>query len=261
MEKYNNEELIKKEIMDQSRHLFIYGYPTEQRTIFLKSLEKEYPIKIDETSPMGIYLEDYGLPAVKVTNKELGQGRLDIISDSYLSLSLISKILKNIVLQDKDKSEEKLRELLDFINRCCKQKKIKDANNIKELITLFEESKRLYKDFYLKHATEGSVEKLFDDIPIPFIDGVMTSETIKESIGNKSYFGLIIDHNKKISPSSQRAINNLISGRINSDISIKLATSPNDWETYVTQNNQYIEYVHDYSYVELDDSYKKTNRR
>ena len=261
MEEYKNEQLKKEEIMDQDRHLFIYGYPTEQRTIFLKSLEKEYPIKMDEESPMGIYLEDYGLPAIDITNKELGHGRLDIISDTYLSLSIISKILKNIVLQDNNHSEERLRELLRFINKCCKAKNVKEADSLKELIYLLEESKRLYKEFCISHAKEGSVEKVFDDIPIPFIDGVEMSEKIKRSIGNKSYFGLIIDHNKKISPSSQRAINSLIGGRINSDISVKLATSPSDWETYITQNNQLIEYVHDYSYVELDDSFKNGNRR
>ena len=29
MEKYNNEEYLKKQIMEQSRHLFIYGYNNE----------------------------------------------------------------------------------------------------------------------------------------------------------------------------------------------------------------------------------------
>jgi len=260
MNKYKNEDFLKGQIMDQNRHLFIYGYPTEQRTIFLKSLEKEYPIKADDVSPMGIYLEDYGIPKIEITNKELTPGRLDIITDEYLSLSIISKILKQMILQDNINVEERLRDLLRLINKYNKLNKYPNANNIRELINLLEESKRMYLSFLKTHAEEGSIENIFDNIPIPFLEATSTVEKIKKSIDNNSYVGLIINHNKSIISSSERAINNLIGGRINSDISVKLASDPNDWETYLTQNNQFIQAIHDYSYVELDDSYKKWRR-
>ena len=40
---YSNEEYLKKEIMNQSRHLFIFGYNNQARSNFLQSLENDYP--------------------------------------------------------------------------------------------------------------------------------------------------------------------------------------------------------------------------
>ena len=72
-----------------------------------------------------------------------------------------------------------------------------------------------------------------------------------------SYFGIIIDKKGPLATTSVQAINTLIGGRINDDISVKVAISQDDWETYITNNGQFIEAVHDYGTVELDDSYKK----
>ena len=60
-----------------------------------------------------------------------------------------------------------------------------------------------------------------------------------------------------ISTLSVQAINNFIGARINGDISIKVAIEPDDWETYCGTNGQYIEAIHDYGTIDLDDSYTK----
>ena len=37
---------------------------------------------------------------------------------------------------------------------------------------------------------------------------------------------------------------------------MKVATAPEDWETYIDTRDQLVEDVHDYSTIEVDDSYK-----
>ena len=50
-----------------------------------------------------------------------------------------------------------------------------------------------------------------------------------------------------------KSINNLIASRINKDISVKLATGNKTWRTYMADNNEHIDSVHDYDIIYLDD--------
>ena len=88
-------ERFKETIMGESRHHFVYGYDTTKRKEFCESLEKSYPIVMDSDKPMGIYLEEYGLP-----NIEYDKGLVDMyetwsISREYLWFSIIYRILSN----------------------------------------------------------------------------------------------------------------------------------------------------------------------
>ena len=42
---------------------------------------------------------------------------------------------------------------------------------------------------------------------------------------------------------------------------MKIATEPDDWETYRDVNGQFIEAVHDYGTIELDNSLEDNMRR
>ena len=77
----------------------------------------------------------------------------------------------------------------------------------------------------------------------------------------QSYFGIIFDKKCDMSISSIQAINNLIGARINSDISIKVATEPDGWKTYCDVNGKYIENIHDYGIIQLDNSYTSYTKK
>ena len=46
----------------------------------------------------------------------------------------------------------------------------------------------------------------------------------------------------------------MVGKRINADISMKVACQPGEWETYYDLSGQFVQCVHDYGVVELDDS-------
>jgi len=89
-----NEEYLKKEIMEQSRHQFIYGYYNEKRKLFFQQLENEYPIKFDCNSPMCIYLNEFGLPKISIDDCDLNNNKIDILSRQYLSFVIAHAILQ-----------------------------------------------------------------------------------------------------------------------------------------------------------------------
>ena len=54
---------------------------------------------------------------------------------------------------------------------------------------------------------------------------------------------------------------NLMSSRINGDISVKVVTEPDAWATFITSNGVFVEYMHDYGIIELDNSYKNDMKK
>ena len=64
MEKYKNVEYLKERIMGQSRHLFIYGFSSDDRSKFLQNLEENYPFTDDLSSPIALYFNSLGLPQI-----------------------------------------------------------------------------------------------------------------------------------------------------------------------------------------------------
>lgn len=100
-----------------------------------------------------------------------------------------------------------------------------------------------------------------DQIPIPFLQLDLFIAQFKRALNNNSYFGIIIDKQQDIAVSSTKAINFLIGGRINKDISMKIAIQPDNWDTYLDPNGQLIEAIHDYGTVELDDSNREYTKK
>ena len=46
-------KIMEEQIMSHKFHEFLYGYNTEERTNFLKKIEKHYPITYGEDVPYG----------------------------------------------------------------------------------------------------------------------------------------------------------------------------------------------------------------
>lgn len=260
MEKYKNEEYLKERIMGQSRHLFIYGYNNQERSKFLKNLENDYPFTAELSEPIALYFDSFGLPKIDNELKNKDIYILHTISREYLSFSIASKILEKTIEFNKNNLNDKLSCLINLINRN-KNKNRDEIVFAADLLKEFKISRNFYYESYINY-TNGLIESIpIEDIAIPFLDLNTFVNRYKRCLDMQSYFGLIFDKKHQLSMLSVQAINNFIGARINSDISIKVATEPDDWETYHDANGQYIELIHDYGIVELDNSYKAYTKK
>ena len=259
MEKYKNENYLKKTIMEQSRHMFIYGYNTDYRSNFLQSLEGEYPIIADSNKPVALYFDSLGIPKKDVSLKEKDLYLKNRICEEYLSFSLATKILEK-TLEKTTVLDSKLSRLLHLMNRL-QNKSCEEIKTIEYLLKEIKTSRDFYYEYYFKYIS-GEVERIpIDKISIPFLEIDMFVSNFKTGINLDSYIGIIFDKKIPQEISWVKAINNLISRRINKDISIKVALEPDSWEIYTSTNGQLIEATHDYGTIELDDSLKDNIKR
>ena len=259
MEKYNNENYLKKTIMEQSRHMFIYGYNTDYRSNFLQSLEGEYPIIADSNKPLALYFDSLGIPETDVSIKEKDLYLKNRICEEYLSFSLAAKILEK-TLEKTTVLDSKLSRLLYLMNRM-QNKSCEEIKTIEDLLKEIKTSRDFYYEYYFKYIS-GEVKSIpIDKISIPFMEIDMFVSNFKNGMNLDSYIGIIFDKKIPQEISWVKAINNLISRRINKDISIKVALEPDAWETYTSTNGQLIEATHDYGTIELDDSLKDNIKR
>lgn len=248
---------LQNTIMGQNRHQFIWGYDGFLRRQFLKDMVNSYPINIDGSKPIGIYLDCVGLPKVK-NHSELDKMVLLMMSREYCYFSIVSCIINETLRQlDKKDIAKRAKELLDMFNRFYLGNSEAKVNNLQELRQLVEDTKNVYYSEYNKYVRSGILNDFVNDMPLVFIDLNNFVEYYKKMINNNSFIGIVVDHQTPIIIKSQQAINQLIGLRINKNISMKVACKPNGWETFVALNGTYIESIHDYGTVEFDNSYKE----
>lgn len=151
--------------------------------------------------------------------------------------------------------DDRLSRILYLINRT-KNNSHAAIKTVEDLLKEIKTSRDFYYENYINYV-KGRVERIpIDEISIPFIQLDMFVSNYKTGMNIDSYLGIIFDKKSKQATSSTQAINGLIGGRINKDISVKAAIEPDAWETYRDANGQLIEAIHDYGTVELDDSLK-----
>lgn len=251
------DEYTKKMIMGQSRHLFIYGQDGKERDDFLRSLEGMYPVKVDEKSPMAIYMQDYSLPILpkdKVSGND--SIMLSSLAKDHLDFAIAENILRRI---NDDVSPEilnaRIRVFLDDVNRILLNRRHAKIESLDELLSVAKEGKRFYERYYLSilnGVEKPDVEEL--KICIMRLDFLIIK--LRRILKNDSYFGIIIDHQGAFPIEMTSAVNSIVYRRCNADISMKVATSPGCWETYRTSEGEFVQETHDYGTVELDDSLK-----
>ncbi len=255
-------EHLKQEIMGQSRHQFIYGFNSEERTKFLKSLEEAYPITINKNSPMAIYLDSFGFPKDFLVSKNLSLTMIDILSKDYLISNIIYNILaKAQKLYSPELLNARFANLIKQINEYIKNPQISNIENYSELLKRLKENKEIYYTSYINYTTKNMQPNLFNNIPFPYLSIEYMIKEIKKALNIDSYFVLLIDQKEDIIKSSTRAINSLINARINDLLSLKVATEPDKWLTYLDQNDNLIQSIHDYGTIEFDDSFSKYIRQ
>lgn len=112
MEKYTNEEYLERTIMNQSRHLFIYGWNSDHRSDFLKRFEEDYPVSTDSNRPVALYFDSLGIPKQDISLSGKDPYLLNASCREYLSFTVAAKILERSMEYDKDFAEEKLSKLV-----------------------------------------------------------------------------------------------------------------------------------------------------
>lgn len=255
MEIYENKEWLKQEIMEQGRHLFIYGYKNEQRSEFLKSLERDYPVIADSDKPAALYFDSLGIPKMDINLEGKDTLLINASSREYLSFAVAAKILERSMDFDKTVLDRRLSRLISLINSG-KNMDYAEIQTVEDLLKEIKTSRDFYYESYINYVKGLIASISIDDVAIPFLELDMFVRLYKEAMNMKSYFGIIFDKQTPLMPSSTQAINNLIGSRINGDISVKVAIEPDDWETYRDSNGQFVEATHDYGTVELDNSFK-----
>lgn len=255
-------EYTRRRVMEEERHQFIYGYNTEERHRFLKGLESAYPILTDSTEPAAIYMKDFSLPLSKPTNKTINSENSRLIASKFLDFSISENIIRRILEQEKlNTSMSKINDLLERINRLYGNRKHQQSRSLEELKSILAESRKMYSNYYAEYLQGNQSYLDTDSLTIPFINAIDVAAKTKQTLSIDSYYGLIFEQDERMPLVSYQAINGFVTRRCNGDLSIKVATTPDAWQTFYDLNGTLAEKIHDYGTVELDDCVKQYTKK
>jgi len=243
-----DKEYLKKEIVGQNRHQFIYGYNDENRKCLIKELEIEYPIVKEKTSQIAINPKNIFLPNIEP--EALDEYKLNMIATEYLRFNIALELLLRTQSQFSDIN---MLNLTTYFGE--------NITKIEELIKHFKESIDFYKFYYEEYLKKEDIKINIDEILISFLDIETFIRKYKKDINNQSYISILVDNVCDSSIYSTRAVNDLIGSRINKNISMKIFTEPDKWNSYIGTNKETIDSVHDYEILCMDDSYKEYTRK
>lgn len=252
-------KIMEEQIMSHKFHEFLYGYNTEERTNFLRAMEEHYPITYEKNAPMAIYLEPYGISVCERDKELLDREKslmLGITSREYLknliAYNIISHIENNSIVMGQIENE-----MLDFLNsyQFDRKEKVSSVQNyLKELREILSICQENYSSILLN----GTAHPQMYDFPSDFFNIEQFGKAIKKILNNNGQFNIIVDHHKQITLKSANAIMSIVNSRCAGTICMKVATDLENWPTYHDLNGCFVENIHDYSIVELDESYQKT---
>lgn len=240
---------IEHQIIGESRHQFIYGKKDLQQNSNLKNMELNYPVFVDRNEPMAVYVEDFSLPNISKT-AEVDRILVERIAREYLNFtiatSIMERLLKNI---DHSLLKKKEGKFIDKINKLYINEECNKVSSLEEVLQVLSSMKKFYKDLYIEYLQSGKLEINVLKLPIAFLMIDFFVRDVKKMLNSDSYFALIFNVENDMAVISQQAINNLISSRINSDMSIKVVCEQDAWKSYYNMQGQIVENVHDYGTV------------
>lgn len=227
----------------ESRHKFVY-YDEDTKSDILDMVSR-YPAKLDSEEPIVVYISDSGLS--KIDSKlDLNKYKIRSFHDRYFELliflAIVDTLIKNI---DKDILNEKLSRMFRLCSYTAK-KKINDVIELREMLSRSIDS---YKEAYVKYQETGELD-FYETIEFPFLMMYNSLECLKEEINLKKYFALLIEIDNDTSY-NHMAINGYIASRCNGYLSVNVLLNDYDWKYYYSSNGQLIEYIHDYTVVDL----------
>ena len=236
------------EIIGQSRHQFIYGENGKRREEILRGIVNDNPIVCDVNEPGSIYLGDDYLSGEESVDQLDSYRKLAIARENF-NFAVCGKLLDEALSLDINaRSDEFLSRMTRFF-----VDNGQSFDDLDSLVRVLYQTRDFYSDGYKTYLETGVFPSL-EGLPIKFIELDSFMHYYKKLLNNKSYFSVVVDQQKPISSLSKRAINDVVGKRINADISMKVACQPGEWETYYDLSGQFVQSVHDYGVVELDDS-------
>ena len=239
------------EIIGQSRHQFIYGENGKRREEILRGIVNDNPIVCDVNEPGSIYLGDDYLSGGESVYQLDSYRKLAIARENF-NFAVCGKLLDEALSLDINARSD---EFLDRMNRLF----VDSGQSIDDLSTLVKvlyQARDFYRDGYKTYLETGVFPSL-EELPIKFMELDSFMRYYKKLLNNKSYFSVVVDQQSPISALSKSAINDVVGKRINADISMKVACQPDEWETYYDLSGQFVQDVHDYGVVELDNSFSQ----
>lgn len=248
---------VKSEIIEYSRHQFLYGKNNNERRTLLTEAVQNYPIKFNEDMPTAIYIDQIGLPKVESKSNNLDEIRINRVGMTYLEFSIAYNIMKRI-LEETPQTHIDCEKLIDSMKIMMSENSKSKINTLEEFRDALRSSMDFYKQYYEEYLSTGGTNLNINDLDIPFlIDLELFIRRLQSTTKNKSFFSIILDKQKDIALPSVKAINGLVNSRCNALLSIKVACEPGEWETYKDFSGSIVEHVHDYGEIELDDSFRQ----
>ena len=235
------------------QHHFLYGEKTEDRTSFLKGMESDYSLGIDQINPSVIYLSDIGLPISRI-KEGIPKRPIDLASYDYTLYSLLSSLVKKIIdSDDYAEIEYRSKELFSLLNEIYLKDEGLVVHDYSELAKTLDKIKASYQKYYASYCQTGVGQQP----TITSIDLVTFLKDIKEILNNTSII-FILDHQSPLNPSGYQAINSLIGSLRPKLATINVASSFDDWKSYYTFAGEMLNYDEDYDIIDLDGNFERT---
>lgn len=249
---------VNSQIIEYSRHQFLYGKNNNERRIFLTEAVQNYPIKFNEDMPTAIYIDEIGLPKVESkSSNTLDEIRINRLAMTYLEFSIAYNIMKRI-LEETSQTHIDCEKFTDSMKIMMSEGSKNTINTLEQFRDALKYSMDFYKQYYEDYLSTGETKLRIDDLDIPFlVDLEVFIRRLHRTTKNNSFFSIILDKKKDIALPSVKAINGLLNSRCNALLSIKVACEPGEWETYKDFSGSIVESVHDYGEIELDDSFRQ----
>ena len=205
-----NKKFLVDEIMRESRHQFIYGYNGKEREEFLKETVGAYPITVDLSNPIGIYICDKGLP--ELPQKREKYDEILVASYNRRYLDYLTKCGHSI--QQKRILADRSKKFFERVNTLFVSREGEEVTNLVELFGMLKEGKELCYDKYIEYINEENINKSYYEPPIEITMMEHFIEYFKRMINITSYLCIIFDQQYLLSRDTQKKINNYVGIRI-----------------------------------------------